>query len=270
MGLAATLARMLRTPHPTPPAHDVGDPRTRLALLPQPRHWLLISLYGVLAVLVLGFAAKLVPGVLSTELALDEALTDHQIPTLNIAAVVVSTVFSPPGIIIVLIASFLFLLLVRRSPVNAVAFTGLASFGWLCSEIFKLTVAEPRPPASLLDHPLLAESGYNSFPSGHTTYVAAYAISCFLLARHTRFAAPVAVLGVAAVAGMGAVRLYVSAHYLTDVLGSVLVAATAAVFFCGIWNRVGLTVLNRVPLIDRIGPVPTPTRKAVAARIVHR
>lgn len=258
---------MLRTHYPTPPVDDVGDPRTRLALLPQPRHWLLLSLTGVLAVLVLGFTAKLLPGVLPAELALDEALTDHQTPVLNIVAVGASTVFSPPGIIVVLAASFFVLLLVRRSPVNAFAFTGLATFGWLCSEIFKLTVAEPRPPAALLDHPLLAESGFNSFPSGHTTYVAAYAIACWLLARGTRFAVPVAVLGVAAVVSMGAVRLYVSAHYLTDVLGSVLVAVTAAIFFCGVWNRIGLAVLSRVPLIGRIGPVPQSGDRTGASRL---
>ncbi|NUU06954.1 phosphatase PAP2 family protein [Leifsonia sp. C5G2] len=249
---------MPRTHYSTPPADDTGDRRTRLAALPQPQHWLLLSLVGVLAVLALGFATKLIPGVLSTELALDEALTDHQMPVLSLAAVVASTIFSPPGIVLVLVASFVFLLVVRRSPVNAFAFTGLATFGWLCSEIFKVTVAEPRPPAALLDHPLLAESGSNSFPSGHTTYIAAYAIACFLLARRTRFALPVAIVGIAAVAGMAAVRLYVSAHYLTDVLGSVLVAVTAAVFFSGVWNRIGLAVLTRLPLIDRFGPVPTP------------
>lgn len=226
--------------------------------MPQPRHWLLMSLMGVLAVLILGFTAKLVPGVLPAELALDEALTDHQGPALNVVAVAVSTVFSPPGIIVVLVASFLFLLVVRRSPVNAFAFTGLATFGWLCSEVFKLAVAEPRPPAGLLDHPLLAEIGYSSFPSGHTTYVAAYAIACYVLARRTRFEIPVAILGIVAIVGMGAVRLYVSAHYLTDVVGSVLVASTAAVFFSGVWNRIGLAVLNRIPWIDRIGPVPNP------------
>ncbi|MFP3466903.1 phosphatase PAP2 family protein [Leifsonia sp. SIMBA_070] len=254
---------MLRTHQFMPPADDSGDPRTRLAVLPQPRHWLMVSLLGVIAILLLGFSVKLVPGVLRAELALDEALTDHQVSVLNVVAVAVSTVFSPPGIIVVLMVSFLFLLVVRRSPVNAFAFTGLAAFGWLCSEIFKLTVDEPRPSAGLLDHPLLAESGYNSFPSGHTTYVAAYAIACYLLARRTRFAIPVAVLGMAAIAGMGVVRLYVSAHYLTDILGSVLVACTAAVFFSGVWNRLGVPLLYRLPLINRWGPISADTSSGV-------
>ncbi|WP_374009268.1 phosphatase PAP2 family protein [Leifsonia sp. LS-T14] len=237
--------------------NESGDPRTRLARLPQLRHWLLVSLIGALLILLLGFAVKLIPGVLPTELALDEELTDHQHPVLNGLGVALSAIFSPAGIIVILVVSFLFLLIVRRSPVNAFAFTGLAAFGWLCSEIFKLLVAEPRPAAALLDHPLLAEAGHDSFPSGHTTYIAAYAIACYVLARRTRWDLPVAVLGVIAIAGMAAIRLYVSAHYLTDVVGSVLVACTAAVFFTGIWNRVGLIVLHRVPLIGRLSPVPS-------------
>jgi undecaprenyl-diphosphatase len=238
------------------------DPRTRLARLPQLRHWLLVSLIGTLAILLLGFSVKLIPGVLPTELALDEALTDHQLTVLNGLGLAISTIFSPPGILVVLALSFVFLLLVRRSPVNAFAFTGLAASGWLCSEIFKLIVAEPRPAAALLDHPLLAEAGHDSFPSGHTTYIAAYAIACYLLARRTRWELPVAALGIIAVAGMAAVRLYVSAHYLTDVVGSVLVACTAAVLFTGVWNRIGLAVLNRVPLIGRIGPIPPARSRA--------
>ncbi len=241
----------------TTPSQLGSDPRTRMARLPQLQHWLLASLIGTLAILLLGFGAKLVPGVLPTELALDEELTDHQHAVLDWVSVSLSTVFSPAGIVVVLVLSFVFLLVVRRSPVNAFAFTGLAAFGWLSSEIFKLIVAEPRPAAALLDHPLLAEAGHDSFPSGHTTYIAAYAIACYLLARGTRWELPVAALGVVAVAGMAAIRLYVSAHYLTDVVGSVLVACTAAVFFTGLWNRIGLAVLNRLPLIGKLGPIPS-------------
>lgn len=235
---------------------DAGNPATRLARFPQLRHWLLGSLAGFLAILLLGFSVKLIPGVLPTELALDEEFTDHQHAWLSLVALVLSTIFSPPGIVIILALSFFFLLLIRRSPVNAFAFTGIAAFGWLCTEIFKISVAEPRPAAAMLDHPLLAEAGQDSFPSGHTTFIAAYAIACYFLSRRTRWERPVAALGIIAVVGMGATRLYVSAHYLTDVIGSVVVAATAAIFFTGLWNRFGLMVLSRLPLIDRFGPVP--------------
>lgn len=240
------------------------DPRTRLARLPQPRRWLLISLTGAVAILTLGFAVKLTPGVLSTELALNDEFTDHQHAPLNLVSIAVSSMFAPAGAVVILAVLFLFLLLVRRSPVNAVAATGLAAFGWVSVELFKIVVAGPRPNGALLDHPLLAESGVDSFPSGHTTFVASFAIACWVLTRRSRWEIPVVVVGVAAIAAMGSTRLYVSAHYLTDVIGSVMVALTAAVFFAGIWNRIGLAILRRLPLVDRIGPIPQPGVRTIS------
>jgi undecaprenyl-diphosphatase len=61
---------------------------------------------------------------------------------------------------------------------------------------------------------------------------------------------------------MAASRLYVSAHYLTDVIGSVLVAVTAAILFCGVWNRFGGRLLARLARLTRrarvrpLGPDP--------------
>lgn len=233
------------------------EPRTRLARLPAPRHWIVAALAGAVAILALGLVLRIVPGVMSAEMALDEALTDHQVPVLTVVALALSTIFSPVGCVIILLAAFLFLLLVRRSPVNAFAFTGLAGFAWVCAEPVKLLVAEPRPSAAMLDHPLLAESGTDAFPSGHTTFVAALAIACWVLARGTRGQRAVGVAGVIAVIVMGAARLYVSAHTLGDVIGAVLVAATAAVLFSGVWNLIGVATMRRVRILRALGPIPT-------------
>lgn len=233
-----------------------------LRRLPQPRHWLLLGGLGVLAVLVLGFAVKLLPGVLGTELALDEELTDHQHSLLNVVGVTLSTVFSPPGAAIILLVTCVGILVLRRSPAEALAFGGITAAGWLSPELFKVVVGEPRPNAALLDHPLLAEAGHDSFPSGHTAFVAAYAIAWYLLARGGRWERLAATAGAAAVVVMAASRLYVSAHYLTDVIGSVLVAVTAAILFCGVWNRFGGRLLARLARLTRrarvrpLGPDP--------------
>lgn len=232
------------------------DPRTRLARLPAPRHWVLVAVAGTVLTLALGFAVKLTPGVLPLELRLDEELTDHQHALLDRIGVGLSTLLSPVGACVVLALSFVFLLVVRRAPVNAFAFTGVAAFGWLSSEFFKIVVGEPRPDGTLLDHPLLAETGSSSFPSGHTAFVASYAIACWLLARGTRGMLPICLGGALSVAAMGAARLYVSGHYFTDIVGSVLVAGTAAVLFAGLWNRFGLPLLTRLPFVRAFGPVP--------------
>jgi undecaprenyl-diphosphatase len=177
---------------------------------------------------------------------------------LNVVGVALSTVFSPPGAALILVVTCAWLLLVRRDPLGSLAFGGITAAGWLSPELFKLIVGEPRPNAALLDHPLLAESGHDSFPSGHTAFVAAYAIACYLLARGGRWERVAAIAGVAAVAVMAASRLYVSAHYLTDVVGSVLVAVTAAIVFCGLWNRFTGRLLTRRARVRPLGPDPQP------------
>lgn len=246
------------------------DPRVRLARLPQLHHWVSWPLIGMLLILLLGFAARFGPGVASVELRVDQLLSRHEDGPLTAVALAIDTVFSPPGIVLILVASFLFLLLVRRSPVNAFAFVSVAGVGWLSSEVFKSIVAMPRPNGQLLAHPLLAETGHDSFPSGHTTFAVAFAIAAYFLARETRGRRAVAVAGVLLVVAVAGSRMYVGAHYPSDVLGSVLVAASVIGLYTGLWNRYALVVLNRLPLVRRIGPVPSvgavPAVRAVPSR----
>jgi membrane-associated phospholipid phosphatase len=235
------------------------DPRTRLARLPQLKHWVSWPVVGMVLILLLGFAAKLGPGFAGTELRVDQVLSRHEDGALTAVALAIDTVLSPPGIIVILVLSFLFLLLVRRSPVNAFAFVTVAGIGWLSSELFKRVVAMPRPNGHLLQHPLLAETGQDSFPSGHTTFAVAFAIAVYFLARETRWQRWTAVLGVLFVCAVAGSRVYAGAHYPSDVLGSVLVAASIIGLYAGIWNRYGLRVLNRLTFLRRIGPVPPAT-----------
>ena len=233
------------------------DPATRMATLPQVRHWILWPFAGAVLALVLGFTQKLIPGTVHIQLGIDEWLDLHQNPVLTGVALVINSVLSPVGIVIILAVSFLFLLFVRRSPVNAFAFTSIAGVGWLSSEVFKLIVRMPRPDGRLLSHPALAETGgQTGFPSGHTTFAAALLIVVYLLARHTRAQRWVAILGPILVVIVAWSRLYGGAHYLLDVVGAVVVAFSVCAFSVGLWNRFGIRVLGWLPFLTRIGPVP--------------
>ena len=64
-------------------------------------------------------------------------------------ALLLSTVFSPLGGAILLAVICLFLLLVRRAPVNAIGFGAVASVGWLSSQVLKVIVERPRPNPAL-------------------------------------------------------------------------------------------------------------------------
>lgn len=233
------------------------DPsRARLSSLPQLRHWIVLPLAIVVATLAVGFSVKLDPAVASTELGLDQALSRDHVGVLTSIALAIETVISPPGIVAIMVALFLFLLIVRRAPVNAVAVGSVATIGWLSSEAYKLVVAEPRPDSRLLADPLLPQDSTFSFPSGHTTFAMSLAIALYFLARNTRWAGATLIGGAVFVVIVGASRLYLGVHYLTDVLASIAVAATTIALFAGVWNRVGLAVLNRVPIIGRFGPIP--------------
>ena len=103
---------------------------------------------------------------------------------------------------------------------NAVAVTLLAASGWLSSEGFKLIVLRARLNSSLLVDPLVPESGWDSFPSGHTSFAVALAIALYLLARNTRWSTPVLCAGVVFALLVGASRLYLGVHYPSDIAGA--------------------------------------------------
>lgn len=109
------------------------------------------------------------------------------------------------------------------------------------------SVQRPRPPASDW---LAAASGW-SYPSGHTAQVTAFcgALLLVLLPGASRRLRSVAsVVALAAVVLVGASRVYLGLHWLTDVLGG----ATMSLAVVGL---VGATVLARA------GRGPTPGRQ---------
>ncbi|TFC15196.1 phosphatase PAP2 family protein [Cryobacterium algoritolerans] len=241
-----------------PPAVDNLAARTRLARLPQPRHALQQPVILALVTLALGFTIKWLPQFRNAEFQIDQFFSRHHSPALNAIAVTIQVLLSARGILIILIITFLFLLLVRRSPVNAFAVVSVAGIGWLSSEAFKIVVAQPRPNQALLQNPLIPNDGTGSFPSGHTTFAVAFAIAYYFLARQTRWSKVALACGILFVTVVGLSRVYLGVHYPSDIIGSVLVAATTTSLVTVIWNRYALSVLARIPFLDRFGPLPQP------------
>lgn len=237
---------------------EIMAERTRLARLPQLRHWIALPLVFAVLVVVAGLTLRSVPALTAADFAVDASLSHDHTPPLTVIALFVNVVFSPAASVMMIAAICLFLLLVRRSPLNAVA-TGLVATGsWVSSELFKLVVARHRPDSTALFDPLTPEPGTDSFPSGHTALAVALVIALCLLARGTRWQWPILVLGAAVAVTVALSRIYLGVHYPTDVVASFLTSLTGASFSTGLWNKYGLAVLARPPFLARLGPVPDP------------
>jgi membrane-associated phospholipid phosphatase len=207
-------------------------------------------------VLALGYAVTGIHQLSSTEVLVDEELSRDHDPAFTALALIVNAVFSPVGNVIILAAIFSFLLVVRHAPVNAIGLTLLMASGWLSAEVFKLLVARPRLDSALLAHPLLAESGTDSFPSGHTSFAVAAAVGAYALARGTRWRTPVILGGIVFVLLVGATRLYLGLHYPSDIIGAMFGPLAGMCLFAGIWNRYGLKLLGSMRFLRAFGPVP--------------
>jgi undecaprenyl-diphosphatase len=108
--------------------------------------------------------------------------------------------------------------LTRRRWIDALALIAGAALAYALLHLLKAHYDRPRPPAPLV------ETENSSYPSGHATYVVSLVACATVFVRGgagwaTRIAAvTVAAIVVAVVAGT---RVYLHAHYLTDVVAGV-------------------------------------------------
>lgn len=236
--------------------HAVADPRARLMVLPGIRHWILWPAVMAVVLLAAGLTLTSVRALTVADLGVDQDVSRSHSPALNLVALGLNGIFSPAGGVAILALICLFLLLVRRSPVNALAFGALVSAGWLSSEVFKVLVGRNRPDPGSLADPLVMEPSSHSFPSGHTSLAVSLAIGLYLLARGTRWERPALIGGTVMALAVAASRVYLGVHYPTDVAASFVASAAGILFFTGLWNRFAARILAGMPLLRRFGPVP--------------
>ena len=139
---------------------------------------------------------------------------------------------SSPVIGLLLLVTMLFALR-RRRWIDAAALVAGGALSYALVHITKAAYDRPRPTASLVDTIGAA------YPSGHAAYaVALIACATVLVRAGVGWAVRSAVLAIAIglVAFVGLSRVYLRAHYLTDVLGGVALGLA-------IWAIVGIVAL---------------------------
>jgi undecaprenyl-diphosphatase len=218
--------------------------------LPAPKHWLLIGFVLIAVVIALGLTVQLVPGLTSAELAVVQEFSGHHIPVLTGLALGLNLLFGPVAGALMVLATSLYLLLIRRAPQKAVLFALTVSWGWLACQLFKVVIGRIRPDPSLLLDPLVPEPVSNSFPSGHTSLAIALALAAYFLARGTRWATPALWTGAVIAVIVAWSRIYVGAHYPVDVLASFPATTAAVVLMAGLWNRHAPAAMVRLQSIS--------------------
>lgn len=222
---------------------------------------------GVLLVLLLvvGFAAR-GSGWTAADLGIDRAargfrtglatsvslsLTAAASEVLGIAALVVGVV----------------VLVLRRMRVEALRLLVMAGASWVLAIAVKDVVDRPRPPASLW---LLKPDPTGSFPSGHdTTASVMVLVVAAILVGTGAVRVCLTAVAVAFALAVGVSRVYLGDHYPTDVLGSYLAVAAAAMLVWAVFElapvRRSVSRLVRQPAAAP-GPVLAASRPAPGGR----
>ena len=151
---------------------------------------------------------------------LSEWLARNRSPTLTTFFIIVTSLGSTAVAVIVAVVLGVYLLK-RKQKYWFAATTLTIAGGTLLNRVLKLAFQRARPE---FDDPIRTFAGY-SFPSGHTVAATVVfgAVALFLFVKVKSRGARVLVLLVAGlvISMVGFSRIYLGAHYLTDVLAAI-------------------------------------------------
>jgi len=208
----------------------------RFNRLPHLRAWLPVAVISTLLTLVSGLVGTL-SQVRDAEFAFDKALNDGGNGVLNQLALLASEVYSPKFAITLTVVVAALIWLFGRSRLDALAFGLTVAFGWLPAEAFKIMFNEPRAAIGTLTNQVMPQEVDASFPSGHVCFAIGFGFALFYLARNSRAKWVAAAFWAVSVLVEIWARLYVGAHLLNDVVGSLFTTTLGVVVFAFLWNK---------------------------------
>jgi undecaprenyl-diphosphatase len=223
----------------------VANDSVRTPLVAAPRHWVAPVIVLWVLVFALGLTTKVISGSLTRQLGLDRTLNNAHTPLLDNVALLFDGLDKVPVVAVYALVLFVVggLLYGWFRSLGAAIVAGL---GWLLCLIPKQLVHEERPATDAVAHVLHAGRATLSYPSGHVVFAVTFSIAVLVLVRSVALRFVLGTVGLLFVAVTAWARLYVGAHYPTDVIGAVLAGVAGALLVAGLWNLVvGLFVSSR-------------------------
>jgi undecaprenyl-diphosphatase len=149
---------------------------------------------------------------------LDRELLDVGVDLRNELAVDVAKLVSDLGSLATVSAMLIvaaIVLVAQRRPLDAALLVLGLALVYLATDIAKSVVDRPRPSGPLVD------TTNSSFPSGHAAYATAWVAAAASLTRGRGLTsqAAIAMVAIALAAAIGLSRVYLRAHYWSDVAG---------------------------------------------------
>ena len=160
-----------------------------------------------------------------------EEVQEHQHPFLDKLMNVVSWPgYAPQSMLLVLSVSLVFFLLKKKREAFFIALTLLSG---VISRVLKILIDRPRPTDDLVR--IIDVAKYQSFPSGHVLlYVIFFGFLIVLMSKMKEIhgAVRIAVIVVCAflIFTIPFSRIYLGAHWFTDVLGSIMLGLLGLFF----------------------------------------
>ena len=177
------------------------------------------------AIEALGLLVSGNPPITAAEMNAVIAVNGFHAPAFDAIAQSIDVVFGPRFAVLVGVLAVVIAGLIGRSWLTALRMALLIAIPWAAADVIKVIIQRPRPDMSLLAHPLLVEPTSFSYPSGHTAFATALGMSAVVMLAGWRYRAAAVVVATVVALTTAWSRMYLGAHYPSDVLGSLLLVS---------------------------------------------
>ncbi|MCU1632874.1 MAG: phosphatase family protein [Micrococcaceae bacterium] len=205
------------------------------------RHWVLSPL---LIALIYGAGLVLKTNVFlaASDPHLLHDVGTHHTDAGNVIALTIHMGLGGLSAVVVLVIAAVAVMALKRSIADGLIVLIMTTGGWAATAVMKVMVGRDRPDQNVLTDPLLPDvQGATSYPSGHTAFAVSLGIAVSLVMLRTRWKVPVVIGAVVFAVIVGASRIYLGVHYLSDVVASFALSVAVAVLLSGAIASLQLT-----------------------------